>query len=271
MNAELDPQLNCADVLDAAGVHALGALDPDEADAVDAHLSVCSACRKAFEAQVALVDSFASVVPASSPPPALKSRLLAELGMTAAPSPLRVVSQETPEATAVPASNVVWPRWLMPSLAAAVALLLVTTSVLATLLVQANRESDDYSNTAQLIASYVSSGGQVVTMNAQPASIYEKYSGQGSLITAPGKKPLVVVAGCPESGEFLTYRVWFARAGDRSPAGTLKVGENGSGVLAIESDTPLTEFDTIGVTVILEDEQREDVLVGPLTVGGQIN
>jgi len=85
------------------------------------------------------------------------------------------------------------------------------------------------------------------------------------LLTAPGKDPVVVVAGCPESGDKLTYWVWFEQDGERTRAGKLTVGDNGSGWLTLYPEQPLTEFDSIGITVQLEDDQREDVLVAPLS------
>jgi len=77
-------------------------------------------------------------------------------------------------------------------------------------------------------------------------------------------EPMVVVAGCPKSGDWLTYWVWFARDGQRTRAGKLNVGEDGSGWLALNPEQPLSEFDTIGITVELDNDSREDVLVAPL-------
>ena len=85
------------------------------------------------------------------------------------------------------------------------------------------------------------------------------------MLTAPGKDPVVVVAGCPESGDKLTYWVWFEQDGERTRAGKLTVGDNGSGWLTLYPEQPLTEFDSIGITVQMENDQREDVLVAPLS------
>ena len=62
---------------DDLAAYALGALDPGEAEALEAHLGVCRACRDYLRALWPAVDALAASVPQVEPPPALRERLVA--------------------------------------------------------------------------------------------------------------------------------------------------------------------------------------------------
>jgi hypothetical protein len=256
MSAVFGLGLTCEEVEDSLSAYALGALDPDEVDAVDAHLAGCDSCRNQLARELETVGALASMVEPVVPSPEARRRLLEDA--TALP-PARTEPVSISEARSSRKLH-----WLLAATSVAAAILLIGVGVLGVLLSRAVDDRDESQNVAQLLSTYISSGGQVVTMEALPASIYENYEGQGSLLLAPGMEPAVVVAECPESGEHLTYRVWFSRNGDRTGVGTLTVGDDGSGWLKIDPTLELTQFDMIGITAIMEDEQREDVLMAPL-------
>ena len=242
-------------VIDDLDAYALGILDRDESEAVEEHLAACPACRAALDDAQAVVAGLGLAVAAVAPPPAVRERLLAALATEAG-----AVAPPTPIGSGRGRS------WLLPALAAAAAVLLAGVAVLSVMLARTIDERDDALAEQALIASYVSDGGQLVALKAQPASIYKSSAGRGSLLVAPGKEPIVMVAGCPASNGYYTYRVWFARAGDRVPAGTLTVDKDGKGWLKLTSPEPVNEYDTIGITVVKPDASREDVLVGDLAL-----
>lgn len=248
------PVLRCHEVEEALGAYALDALEPDEAAAISAHLSVCPRCQEAAGRSSAVVDALALLVPPVAPPVALRERLLASATdePVAPAAPISIVERRSRR------------NALTAVLAACVALLLVSAAFLAVSLNRVADERDEAMASAALISSYVSAGGQVVPLSSQQANVYEGYSARGSLLVAPGKEPLVIVAGCPKSSEHLTYRVWFAREGERSAAGELWVDEDGSGMVKLSPEQPLHEFDTIGVTALNSSNEREDVLIGAL-------
>jgi hypothetical protein len=261
MSANIVPSLSCDEVRDSLDAYALGAVDPDELDAIEEHLALCPECRNVLARALQTVEALALAVHPVEPSQGARERLLATASETPAPvsvEPIPIDIARSRRATGRLG------RLLLPAMSVAAALLLVGVGVLGVLLNRALEERDDARSTAQMLSTYVSAGGQVVTMQAQPASIYKSYKGQGSLLMAPGMEPVVVVAGCPESGDFLTYWVWFARGNERTPAGKLTVGDDGSGWMTLDPDLPLAEFDTIGITVVLADDAREDVLVAPL-------
>jgi hypothetical protein len=95
----------------------------------------------------------------------------------------------------------------------------------------------------------------------------EQYRGRGALLTAPGKPPLMVVAGCTPTRDDLRYMVWLSSAGERTGLGELVVGSDWSGRFTVESEQPLSGFDQIGVTIVHGDGDKQDVLIG--TVPGE--
>lgn len=259
MSAPFTPTaLNCDEVRAALGAHALGILEPDEDETVENHLDGCASCREALSRELASVGALALAVRPVAPSADARSRLMA--AATAAPE----TATAEPVSLEMARGALRLRRMLLPAVSVAAAVLLIVAGILGVLLNRAVDDRDEARNVAELLSTYVSSGGDVVTMRALESSIYEYYEGQGSLLTAPGMEPVVVVADCPKSGKSLTYWVWFGRDGERVRAGKLVVGENGSGWLKLYPDQPLSEFDEIGITVQFNGDRREDVLVAPL-------
>jgi hypothetical protein len=264
MTAATGLGLSCEEVEASLGAYALGVLDADEVVAVEEHVATCPSCRQRLMTELQTVEALALAVAPVEPSPSVRDRLL-KAAATTPTLALREPISIDDEREARRSKRL--SRWALPAVSVAAVLLLIGVGVLGVLLQRATDERDESRSVAQLLSTYISSGGQVVTLNAQPVSIYENYQGQGSLLTAPGKEPVVVVAECPESGDKLTYRVWFSREGERTPAGKLTVGDDGSGWLTVNPDLMLNQFDTIGITVVLENGGREDVLVAPLSQG----
>jgi anti-sigma-K factor RskA len=62
---------------DDVGAYVLGALEPDEAAAFEAHLAGCETCRRDVADLRVAADALPVSVPIVSPPPALKTRIMA--------------------------------------------------------------------------------------------------------------------------------------------------------------------------------------------------
>lgn len=259
MSAVFGIGLSCDEVEDALSAYALGVLDADEIEAIDEHLDGCERCRRTLANELDTVASLATMTMPVVPSPDVRRQLLRQAEGPTTSTPAEPISFDAARARRS--------RRLLVGLSAAAACLLFAMGLIGVELRDTRNQRDASRNVAQLLSTYISSGGQVVTLQAQAPEIYKYYEGQGSLLLAPGMAPVVVVAECPESGDHLTYWVWFARGGERTAAGKLTVGTNGSGWLAVTSDLPIEQFDTIGITIELEDEGRADVLVAPLDTG----
>lgn len=62
-----------------AAAYVLGALEPDEADALERHIATCPECRAEVETLRGTVDAFASSAPELAPPRRLRGRVLREV------------------------------------------------------------------------------------------------------------------------------------------------------------------------------------------------
>jgi anti-sigma-K factor RskA len=69
---------------EAAGLYALGALPPDERVLFEQHLATCDECQRELRALDAVVNILPYAVPQIDPPPALRRRVLAAVGVDAA-------------------------------------------------------------------------------------------------------------------------------------------------------------------------------------------
>lgn len=255
--------IRCEDMADLLPAYALGALDRDEAARVAGHLARCATCRAALTTYESVVDQINGSMPAAAPS-GLRDRVLAATKTGAAPAPalIAVVGGDTKLEGRRGRSKI---RVLAVGLAAAAAIALISAvAVLAILLADTQESRDDAEAAEQELASYLSVGGAVMKLTSYSAANYGYSFGQGSLVTAPGKPPMIVVGGCPKSGKNREYRVWVERDGDRSRVGLIDVGDGGTGWLAFELSEPLSSYDSVGVTMVTGEDQsaRADLFVG---------
>ncbi len=250
--------LACHEVQDALAAYALGALDPEELEAVERHLAECLTCRQQLTTYEAVAEALTTAVPPATPPPDLRERLLYEITATSAPpaEPIPVQPRRS--------NLIVIRRWVAVAAAAVFLAMLVGMGILAVLLAGARDDRSEAVSAERMLAAYLSAGGSVMRLNSLPASDYGDTQGRGSLVMAPGLKPLVVVSGCPPSSEDRTYRVWLATGGDRTGMGELLVREDGTGWMELEMLEPLTSYDALGITMVMASGARQDVLVGSI-------
>lgn len=254
MTAQTPTLMNCDDVRDLLGAYALGILEPDEQEAVSRHLDQCPDCRFELAQMDGVVDALATAPTPTPPSPALRARLLQEIQSAPATTPTPVTPVETRRST-----TLVVPRWVAWPLAAAAVLLIAGIATLAILLLGTRDDRDDAQAASSQLAAYLSAGGQVTKL--EEATSDGHYYGHGTLVTAPKMAPLVIVGGCSPTSKDRVYRVWVARGGDRTRVGELKVSDGGEGWLTVQLAEPLDTFDEIGITMITDEEQRQDVLV----------
>ena len=117
---------------DLLGAFALGAVDPEEAASVRAHLATCAECQAEMAELWLAVDSLPSTIEPMEPPPALRDRIAAAIAVEAAspaPKPVTTIAPapSAPEPIRKPASF--WSR-ATPWAAAAAILLLLSAGML---------------------------------------------------------------------------------------------------------------------------------------------
>lgn len=253
-HAESD-QLDCQEVSDLLSAYSLEILDPLERAAVARHLASCPDCRRRLEQDEAVVALLGHAVPPAAPPPSLRARLLDEIN--AAPvAQVPVPAPAPPIPFRRPRSGIVVSRWAAVGMALVASLLLIGLVASSVLLYQA-RDARDKAQSAQTeLAEYLRQGGAVVALAPVGGG-----GGNGSLIVEQsGQQGMLVVGDLAPTGADHTYKVWAARGNERWAVGELAVSANGSGWKEIQCPEPLTWYDTVGVTLVGSNGEKQDLL-----------
>ena len=267
------------EVLDRLGAYALGALEPEEQAAVEAHLAGCPSCRAALDRYDAALGAFAATAPPASPPPALRARLVAEAAI-APPADAQPFARPPVIAMEEAASRrrgtvVVLSRPAVIGLGLVASLLLAAVIGGGLLLADTRADLDDARADRGVVTAYVRdlseyvrNGGTVTPMTAVDAGTGPT-TGRGSLFVAPAQDGgMIVVSGLPATTDDQEYRVWVARGTDRTGVDDLWVTDTGFGWLVLESPDPLTTYDTLGITLVTPAaDGSRDLLVAAIPKG----
>lgn len=267
--------MNCDDVRGAIDAYALGALDAEDAGAVEAHLAVCPDCRRL----VAEAGSAAHVLPlalASAsllvPPAELKARLVAAVAGTArtAPAPdhhpeeatqssiargmSAILPASRPEATRATEIRTLVDRGRWRWAAAAAAVLIVVASVAWSVRLSSaldreratrDRVEAFYSRQQELVLEIVDTPKATRQILRPPTKGSDAY---GKLFTRPDLPDVVVmVARLTAPSEGQTYHVWLTSGGTTVDAGVLVVDDQGFGLLTLKADLPGPSYDAVEV------------------------
>lgn len=263
--------LTCADASDLLPAYALGMVNPEEQRAIDAHLATCPACRAALDRYDGVTGLLGTAIVPVTPPPALRARLLAD----AARSDVPIAPPDQPRPATrwrgLPTDPIVLSRWAAAGYGL-VATLLVVGLVAAGLLLRQTRDERDVARQGQTeVIEYLRNGG-VVTPLAVAGSGSLPFDGAGSVVlTANQPQGMILVDGFLPSDADHIYRVWVARAGERTRIDEIRVTADGCGWLIFESPEPLPTYDEIGITLAATaSTERQDLLVAPIQYGAAV-
>jgi len=193
---------NCPRV-DDAGAYVLRALSDEERRAFAAHLESCAECRAEIEELQTVADQLPMAAPQLSPPPELRTRLMAIVESEAAL--LRAAGPEADRPVAAPSSvrrrdRVRWPsRAVSPGFAAVVASCLVLAGVGAGVLLS----GDDGPGAVRTVVAKVIPAGASATVALQ--------DGRATLR----------VRDLPAAPAGRVYQVWLKRTDTPEPTHTL--------------------------------------------------
>ena len=240
----------CETAREHIDAHALGALDREEAHALDAHLASCAACRALFDEAREAAAAIAMSVPLASSGPALKAKVLASAS---------VLRQERGQR-----SRMFWPA------AAAAALTLAVGGYTWGALAQ-RRANDLSGEQSALHASATGQSAELATVQNQLVRIsfanqqlttatqsqddiedivaepdLQRISMDGTLM-APGASGrylwsteahsgALVVTKLPPLAEGQEYQLWLVYDDRWAPAGTFVVDDSGRGRLVVRPD-----------------------------------
>jgi anti-sigma-K factor RskA len=228
--------------------YALGATDPAESQAIQAHLPTCPDCRALLANYSDLGEALLYATTPMSAPRGTAERLQRRL----APPPQDVAP--------APWWARLGSRLLVPGLAFAVLLLVISN------LYWFGRTSGlqhQLTEQASLVASLASASAISLHADA-PAP-----NAQGVVYASTkGQLALLCVYGMPELPPDKAYQVWLIKDGKRESGGVFQVSEYGFGFLMVKPTHPLSDYSAIGITV--EPVVGSPAPTSPRVLGGTL-
>lgn len=266
------PHLNevCLEVDDLLDAYALDALEPGERAFVERHLRTCLQQQDRLVELTEVATLLGRAAPSFAAPPALWDRLAAETAPVAGLAAPAIASVPEPVAPRpVPISSrgsraskvVTLNRWVAWGSGVAAALLLASTVALGVAL----QRSGDDATPKDPVVEMVARGGQVAPLSTQPQPSEITEVGQGSILTAPGMAPAVVVDHWTPSNKMLQYIVWMAAASGEQPTvlGEITIDNDGHGVLVLNGVTSFEGYHVFGISIKTTDAAGlQNVLLG---------
>jgi anti-sigma-K factor RskA len=211
----------------STGAYAADALPPEEREEVERHLATCPACAQEVAEMRAALTRLAEAA-AEPAPPALRARVLAEVGRTRQLPPIPVRSGRRGRGR----------RWSTGTpLQVAAAALLVVALALGALLAQRQHQLDDQRQLVAEITSVLNDPNRLVTTA-------DLTSGGRSTAVASHGKAVFLADDLPLVASDRTYQLWVISPGHTSSAGLL--GRGHTAQVLVPAVQP---GDTLGVTV----------------------
>jgi hypothetical protein len=212
---------------DLAG-YVLGALDPQEASALELHLEGCESCRERLGWLHPAVDLLPASVEQVSPPDSLRESLMATVrAEAAAEAPAGASARSAPRRQRRSWWQGLGPIVMRPATGFAAALLLVAGVA-----------------TGYLVRGDDGSGPQSTFVEAKPTR--GTPPGASATLERHGDSATLHVTQLPELSRREVYEVWIQRAGVMEPASTFVVAADGSAEAAVPG--PLKGAEGVYVT-----------------------
>lgn len=210
------PRGEHAQTRELLGPYVLGALDPEEEQAVEHHLAGCAACREEERELRETHERFAGAsIATSSAPPSLKERIFDALPLRGG----REAARGAPRTAS----------WTGRAAAAAAVLLLFALAVV-------------------VYPVYFSDRAAAVAL--APTELAPEAGGElrvrGSGVDMEAE---LEVWGLPQTGPNEYYELWFGREGGRVSAGTFTVDDRGRGVLSTSCPEVAGDYQRTGITL----------------------
>lgn len=205
-------------VKDLIAAYVLGAVEPEEAPLIRAHILSCDTCMAEADEMGSVTASLALAVDDEPLPPGFADR---------------VVQAATGSAEAEAVSAPVKTRWWTPVSAVAGVAALVVVAVMGASLLQTRGQ---LAEKERLIAALLQEDGLALQGRA----------GVTARMVPTEAGSYFVVAGLEEAPAERTYQLWLLRDGQPTSVGTFEVSD---GIALIETEHDIERFDAAAVTV----------------------
>jgi anti-sigma-K factor RskA len=228
---------------DDLAAYAMGALDPEERGALEAHLAECAECRADLadyrHLSTILAQDRAGVEPPASTWAAIAAQLRTAQAQPAA-EPMPISAAPTAARAADRKPWFAHARLLVVGWAATAAVL----ALLAGFVVWHQFIGGNDSGVSALASA---EGGSVIPLAGQNAD-GSPMSGR-LYISEDGKEGGLAVIGMPVLEPGATYEIWFVRHDQsRAPGGLFVADARGSALVKVDIPGPLDQFEGVGIT-----------------------
>jgi anti-sigma-K factor RskA len=212
--------------------YALGTLEEEDLQILEAHLAKCEACREELQAYQAVAQRLALAVPLREPPPGLRAAILAQAAHSKNPQGVPM-----PATRKQPGGLERFRLWFTHP-AVGIALLVVIVALLISNLwvwQRLNRLEAEYSTPPRLV--------QLTGTQFAPEA-------GGVFVLRPGARDGTLIAdGLPVLPQDRQYQLWLIKDGQRTSGGTFSIGASGYAALQVNSPEPLSNYQNFGITV----------------------
>jgi anti-sigma-K factor RskA len=254
---------------DLIAPYALGALEPDELEWVEAHLAACERCRLEAAEAKEVTSLLAYATPAQTPPARVRADLMRRLDT-------RIPAQ--PERLRRPSTSW-WASWWRPVALAAslgLAVMLVGTASMLRQMEQMQQELHSEREQTRVLAPRATQEAQLMSMlitseadttPLRPAS--EQSAASGLLLTDYRQNKVVLMAhDLPALAPGTIYQVWFGYDNQPFSGGVFRVELDGSASLEMVMPDYMPLYRWVWVTV--EPESGSATPTGTLTLTGTL-
>ena len=239
---------------------ALGALTHIEEATVAAHLTECAECRSTLAEYREAVALLAYALPPSTPPPALKQRVLQHI----APAPVQPRRPGLGERL-----STLWPR--LAPVWGAISLLTLLILVWGILSLQSRLQAQQaelqrLAQTQSVLLYLNQDGWRSVPLKGTEVAA----SALGVLYFEPqGAEGALLVSGLSPLPPGKAYQLWLIHNGQRDNGGVFTVNNEGMGALFIHAPAPMATYQAVGVTI--EPISGSHGPTGPKVLGGTLH
>jgi anti-sigma-K factor RskA len=217
--------------LDDIPAYAIGALDANERDRLESHLSGCPVCLAELRAYQEVISAVSLTAPLAEPPARLKQNLMKQ-----------IQPQVRPAIQLKPKTGAGFWDFLRNRLHPSPALTLGAALMIVVLLASNLllwKQVNDYSAMQRHGFSSVILNGTTKAPDARGMIVY----------TMDGNSGFLVVNGLKALPSDHQYQLWLVKSGKRVSGGVFSVDPGGYQVLEVKSSSLLTTYDSFGITI----------------------
>jgi anti-sigma-K factor RskA len=237
-------------VIELLPAYAIGCLDKEETDLVDAHLSSCLVCQAELQVYQAISEQLPLAAPMAEPAVSVKQQLF-ERVESKSRQPTRGPQAVNWLERLKSLGRQIMPLWGLASLVLVLAL--VTSNLLLW------REVNQLHSQAQV------ADMRVVSLSGTGAA-----PGATGLmvISVDGSHGTLVVDRLPVLDESRQYQLWLIKDNQRTSGGVFSVSRSGYASLWVHAPEPLADYPSYGITV--EPEGGSPGPTGEKVLGGNL-